>query len=45
MLKLAKEKGYDKVVATIYPFNEQSKSMFRTLGFEQTGEEEYELIL
>ena len=45
MLKLAKEKGYDKVVATIYPFNEQSKSMFRTLGFKQTGEEEYELIL
>ena len=45
MLKLAKEKGYDKVIASIYTFNEQSKSMFRALGFVQTGEEDFELIL
>ena len=45
MLKLAKEKGYDKVIANIYSFNEQSKSMFRALGFVQTGEEDYELKL
>ena len=45
MLKLAKEKGYDKVIANIYTFNEQSKSMFRALGFVQTDEEDFELIL
>ena len=45
VMYLAKEKGYDKVVATIYSFNEQSKRMFLAIGFEQTGEEDYELKL
>ena len=42
MLKLAREKGMDSVRAEIYAFNEQSRTMFLSLGFVQTGDEIYE---
>ncbi len=42
MLKLAKEKGMEKVKANIYSFNEQSRRMFEALGFQKTDEEWYE---
>ena len=42
MLKLAKEKNMDTVRANIYSFNEQSKRMFRSIGFEKVDEEWYE---
>ena len=45
MIKLAREKGMDKVTANIYPFNEQSKKMFISNGFKQTGEEWYEYMI
>ena len=45
MLKLAREKGLDCVRAEIYSFNEQSRKMFLSLGFVQTGEERYEYRL
>ena len=41
MLKLAKEKGMPRVIANIYSFNTQSQTMFRSVGFEKTGEEWY----
>lgn len=41
MLKLAKEKGMPRVIANIYSFNTQSQTMFRSAGFEKTGEEWY----
>lgn len=45
MIKLAREKGYDKVTAQIYPFNEQSRRMFRSAGFVNESDDiwEYEL--
>lgn len=45
MLKLAREKGMDSVRAEIYAFNEQSRTMFLSLGFVQTGDERYEYRL
>lgn len=45
MLKLAREKGMDSVRAEIYAFNEQSRTMFLSLGFVQTGDEIYEYRL
>ena len=45
MLKLAKEKGMDKVKANIYSFNKQSQSMFQSVGFVKTEEEWYEYII
>ncbi len=45
ILKLAREKGMDIVKANIYSFNEQSIRMFKTAGFEKTGDECYEFRL
>ena len=45
MLELAREKGMDSVRAEIYAFNEQSRTMFLSLGFVQTGDEIYEYRL
>lgn len=45
MLKLAKEKGMDKVKANIYSFNEQSQQMFQSVGFEKIDTEWYEYKL
>ena len=41
MLKLACEKDMDFVRANIYSFNSQSRHMFESIGFYQTGEEWY----
>lgn len=45
MLKLAKEKGMNKVKANIYSFNKQSQTMFQSIGFVKTEEEWYEYII
>jgi len=45
MIKLAREKGMDVVKANIYSFNGQSRRMFLSVGFEQTGSEWYEYKL
>ena len=45
MLELAREEGMDSVRAEIYAFNEQSRTMFLSLGFVQTGDEIYEYRL
>lgn len=45
MLKLAKEKGMEKVKANIYSFNKQSQFMFQSVGFERTDDEWYEYKL
>lgn len=45
MLKLAKEKGMEKVKANIYSFNRQSQSMFQSIGFERIDDEWYEYKL
>ena len=45
MLKLTREKGMDSVRAEIYSFNGQSRRMFLSLGFVQTGDEMYEYRL
>ena len=42
MLKLAREKGIERVKANIYSFNGQSQRMFQSVGFEKTAEEWYE---
>lgn len=42
MLKLAREKGMERVRANIYSFNEQSRRMFLSVGFVQTDAEWYE---
>lgn len=42
MLELAREKGMDAVRANIYAFNEQSRRMFQSIGFERTDDEWYE---
>ena len=39
MLKLAREKGMERVKANIYSFNGQSQRMFQSVGFEKTAEE------
>ena len=41
MLKLASEEGMAFVKANIYSFNLQSRRMFESVGFYQTGEEWY----
>ena len=41
ILKIAEEKGMAAVTATVYAFNEQSRRMFLSAGFERTGEEQY----
>ena len=41
MLKLAREKDMDFVRANIYSFNSQSRHMFESIGFYQTGKEWY----
>ena len=41
MLKLASEEGMSLVKANIYSFNLQSRHMFESVGFYQTGEEWY----
>lgn len=45
ILKLAKEKGMDKVKANIYSFNGQSQFMFQSVGFEKIDNEWYEYKL
>lgn len=45
MLKLAREKGMTRVTANIYAFNEQSRRMFTSIGFTQTGDEWYACAL
>ena len=37
MLDLAREKGMERVTANIYSFNTQSRNMFLSLGFRETG--------
>ena len=41
ILKLAREKRMDSVKANIYSFNEQSRRMFESAGFEKTDAEWY----
>ena len=41
MIKLAREKGMDRVTANIYSFNGQSRKMLLSVGFVKTGEEWY----
>lgn len=43
MLTLARERGMERVTANIYSFNAQSRKMFLSLGFRETGEEWYAL--
>lgn len=45
MLKLAREKGMNRVKANIYSFNEQSQRMFLSVGFKKTDAEWYEYEL
>ena len=39
MIKLAKEKGMEKVKANIYSFNKQSQRMFSSIGFNKIDDE------
>ena len=41
ILKLAQEKGIDSVKADIYSFNEQSRRMFESVGFEKADDDWY----
>lgn len=41
MVLLAKEKGLKDLIANIYSFNQQSKKMFESIGFEQVDGESY----
>ncbi len=41
MIKLAREKGMFEVKANIYSFNEQSRRMFQSIGFQPSGDEWY----
>lgn len=41
MIKLAREKGMFDVKANIYSFNEQSRRMFQSIGFQPSGDEWY----
>ena len=45
MLDLAREKGMERVTANIYSFNTQSRNMFLSLGFRETGREWFALEL
>ena len=42
MIKLAGEKGMERVKANIYPFNTQSQRMFLSVGFKKIDTEWYE---
>ncbi|MCH5200042.1 MAG: GNAT family N-acetyltransferase [Oscillospiraceae bacterium] len=41
IIELAGEKGMSQVKAEIYPFNEQSRNMFLTVGFEHFDNNRY----
>ena len=41
IIQLAREKGLPELHAEIYSFNKQSQTMFQSVGFVQTGEEQY----
>ncbi len=41
MVLLAKEKGLKDLIANIYSFNQQSKKMFESIGFEQVDGKSY----
>ncbi len=41
IIKLAEEKGMNKVKAQIYPFNEQSRRMFTAIGFQKGENDQY----
>lgn len=45
MIKLAGEKGMERVKANIYPFNTQSQRMFLSVGFKKIDAEWYEYRL
>lgn len=45
MLDLAREKGMERVTANIYSINTQSRNMFLSLGFRETGREWFALEL
>ena len=45
MIKLAREKGMDRVKANIYSFNTQSQRMFLSAGFKKVDTEWYEYLL
>ncbi len=45
ILELAREKGLEKVTASIYSFNSQSRKMFESLGFIPVSEENYKYKL
>ena len=45
MLDFAREKGMERVTANIYSFNTQSRNMFLSLGFRETGREWFALEL
>ena len=45
IIRLAKQKGMDAVIANIYSFNTQSQKMFEALGFYKTDSEWYRFDL
>ena len=45
IIRLAEEKGLNRVKAEIYPFNKQSLKMFSALGFEHFEDDWYVLGL
>ena len=45
VLQRAKQIGYRRVEAKIYPFNLQSRAMFLSVGFFQVSDETYEYRL
>lgn len=45
MIKLARQKDMDAVVANIYSFNTQSQKIFEALGFYKTDSEWYQFDL
>lgn len=45
IILLAKEKGISELHAVIYSFNTQSRNMFEAVGFRQTDDETYVLVI
>lgn len=45
IIRLAGEQGIGTLHATIYSFNAQSRRMFESVGFRQTGPETFVLTL
>lgn len=45
IIKLANEKGFKRIIANIYDFNEQSKKMFISVGFKNIFGEKYEYLI